>query len=135
MRWRLQLSDAVYNLAVLVLVALPVVFLANWIISVIAGHYTNINILMALSSGFYYAAIFAGPVLLGGLIHQVILAFVPPKLSRWQRRGLAFLAAWVVPGCVVLLGEPPEVMAWMAIPIALALVLYVSMLRLPQAST
>ena len=60
-----------------------------------------------------------------------MLLTLPRGWPAVRRRLVGALLSVVIPGTVVLLGQPPDVLAWLILPVVLALVVYSLLLRLP----
>ena len=66
------------------------------------------------------------PILAGGLIHQLLLWFIPGDWSRVQRRSVILLSALVIPALLLLFGNSASVMSSgrAFIPLAVIVVVY-----------
>ncbi len=119
------------NLAVLALAVFPLCFLLAWLQGLITGMPDTHRIGYMLETGAFYFFSYLGPVLLGGVVHQAMLLMLPRGWPAVRRRLVGALLSVVIPGTVVLLGQPPDVLAWLILPMVLALVVYALLLRLP----
>ena len=119
------------NLGWLGLVAFPAYFLLVWIQVLINGAEGSRDLGYALETGGFYYLAYVMYVLLGGLVHQILLLFLPRSWSPSQRRGAAVLLTPVIPLLMILLGESAQTIAEFLIPIILTLVIYGLLIRLP----
>jgi hypothetical protein len=129
---RLDAKLVFFNLLLLLLGMLPLVFLLIWIGNLMLGRYEDVNVVNAIASGFTYAVVYFLPVLVGGLAHQVLLAALPRSWSLRARRGAAVVLTIVVPVVLLLFGQPVDVLGWFAVPVGVALLAYGLLMRLPR---
>lgn len=129
------LTTALKNLALLALVVMPLFFVLVWV-QALLGRATGATDLgyVAETGGVYYLTNVA-PVLLGGIIHQVIWLVLPNEWPSARRRAVAFLTAPVIPIAALLSwGGPASSFLPFAVPMLLAFAVYVLLLRGPAPS-
>jgi hypothetical protein len=131
MMTKAALLTALKNLGWLALVAFPAFFLLVWIQALIGGAEGSRDLGYVLETGGFYYLAYVMYVLLGGLVHQISLLFLPRSWSPSQRRGAAVLLTPVIPLLLILLGEWAHTIAEFLIPIILTLVIYGLLIRLP----
>lgn len=129
---RFTAKSLILNLLLLVFGAVPLVFFLVWLGNLLLGRYEQLSLGFAASSGYLYTVIYFLPVLVGGLIHQALVAALPPGWTAWKRRIAAVLLTVVIPVVLILFGQPIDVLGWFAIPITIALIAYGLLMRLPR---
>ncbi len=95
------LTTALENLALLVLVAMPLFFALLWVRALVAGVEGATDLGGVAEMGvFSYLAIVV-PVLVGGLIHHVIWFVLPMAWPGARRRLVALFLAAVYPNSTI----------------------------------
>ncbi|MAO63621.1 MAG: hypothetical protein CL666_01340 [Balneola sp.] len=120
------------NLVLLALVVLPIFFVFVWIQSLLqqATGATEIAYVMETGGVYYLSNVI--PVLVGGLIHQLLLTFLPRELESTKYRIVAFFLTLIIPMVVWLLwGGPVKSFLLFAVPMILALGVYALLIRIP----
>lgn len=129
------LSTVIRNLALLALVVLPLFFVLVWAQALFARAADATNLGYVLETGSVYYLTNVVPVLLGGLIHQVIWLLLPNAWPGRRRRMVALLLAPVIPMAVLVSwGGPAGSLLSFAVPMALALAVHVLLMRGPASS-
>ncbi len=125
---RARAKVAMYNMAILLLVALP----AKLLIAAAQdlGHGPN-SFGKYLEYGAFYYLVDIGPFLLGGLLHQLLWFFLSRTPLGLGARILAYLASPVIPIMSFLLWQADlrTAIRAFALPIAIAMALYVILLK------
>lgn len=127
---RTILRTVLKNLALLALVAMPLFFVLVWVQVLLgrAAGATDLGSVME-TGGVYYLTNLA-PVLLAGLIHQVMWLVLPKDWPNAIRRVVALLLASVIPIAVVVSwGGPARSLLNFAVPMIVALAVYVFLMR------
>lgn len=120
------------NLALLVLVFMPLTFVLIGIIEMVRAESPTVDRDFATGSLVLYSVIYAVPVLIGGLLHQAAVTLLPSRWSSQRMRLAAVLLSPVVLVGVALLGQPVQVLMWFAGPLLISLVLFGFVSRLPE---
>ena len=126
---RRALTRILANLAILVLVVLPVWVCVAWVTQVVVSSGNSSN---RTAWGVTYVALIL-PALVGGAAHQAILALIPLSKKVGFARVIAGLTGPIIPIVGMAVGTP--LFLWAAWPDTIAafvaLVLYAALLRLP----
>lgn len=125
------IKTAIWNLALLAIAIVPLVFVLIWIQALVTGSSGARSVDYVLETGGFYYLVYIGGVLAGGLAHQVLLVVLTRTLSGLRLRILAAVLAATVPLGVIVLGERPGTLLEFALPVLLGLVVYALALRLP----
>lgn len=127
------MKRALSNILLLFLVAFPIWFAGLWLTATARmgpqGHWWE-------AVGFYFL-IMAPPLLLGGVIQQVVVRWlVPASWSSGRRRAAAMVSTLTVPLAFLLFRTDPGLLlsAGMVVPMAIALLAYGVVMRLPEAT-
>lgn len=124
------------NLALLAFVVTPVFFVLVWIQALFqqASGVTDLGYVLETGGVYYLSNLI--PVLVGGIIHQLLLLVLPGEWTNTRIRSIAFLLAFVIPITVWLSwGGPVSSFLNFAVPMSLALVIYVLLIRIPLSSS
>lgn len=102
------------NLAMLVFIALPLAMVVAWILGQIAPPAWRSEMdgqgSKLFSTFLFHFLILLVPSIIGGVIHQLILWFVPLSREQPMRRAIIVLTALVIPAAFLLTGTPPEIL-------------------------
>jgi hypothetical protein len=121
------------NIGWLILVALPCFFLLVWTQALIGDAEGSQNISYSLETGIFYYLGSVLYVVLGGLVHQVLLLFLPNTWNQFKLRVIALLLTPVIPLLLILMGERTQTITDFLIPVILALGVYGLLISLPEA--
>jgi hypothetical protein len=126
-------KGALQNLAILVFGALPLTIALVWLETLIAP----LDWMKGIDGGgsvgdyvvgfLFWMIVLVIPVLVGGVVHQLLIALVPASWSPAQRRLAILLTSPVILAALVPLstGNPGLLFSWRGlIPIGIALVCY-----------
>ena len=94
---RTVVVTALKNLGWLVVVALPLFFLLTWVQALVAGAEGSRDLGYVLETGAVYYLTNLPPVLVGGVIHQVIWLVLPRAWPRTRRMIMALVVAPLIP--------------------------------------
>ncbi len=120
------------NLALLVLVFMPLTFGLIGIIEMVRAKSPTVDREFAIGSLVLYSVIYAVPALLGGLLHQAAVTLLPARWSSQRMRLAAVLLSPIMLLGVALAGQPVQVLVWFAGPLLVGLVLFGYVSRLPE---
>ena len=120
-----------FNLLVLMLGWLPLFIVAFLLVPALLRGRQSITDLSGIieAGGFYYLTFFL-PVLLGGLLHQGILA-AAERASLKRPRMVAIVVSPVIPAMVIAFGTAPDLVLRFAPAILVWLLSYCAIIRLP----
>jgi hypothetical protein len=127
---------ALRNIAVLVLVAMPLFFLLTWLQALVTRTLDADALANAAETGAVYFLANAVAIVIGGVIHQGFWLSMPRGWSLLTRRAAALVAALVIIPVAVLVawGGSASNLLPFAVPMVLALLAYVILSRdAPQA--
>lgn len=121
-------SDLIRNIELLVGVALPLFLAGVWLQDHLTGtgHWAH-----PLESAFFEWLSLVPLLAFIGLVHSVGTAMVVALWPRAARRGTVALGAVVLVPLLVLAGRPPGLLAQYAVPLAVALAVYVLTSHIP----
>lgn len=129
MNWN-SLTTALKNLALLVFLAMPLFFLFVWIQALLRNGTAARDLGYVLETGGVYYLTNLLPVLIGGAVHQVFWLALPRKWPDGGRKAVALLLTPVIPLAIwILWGGPAGSLLSFAVPMILALITYVFMMR------
>ncbi len=80
----------------------------------------------------FYSAVFALPILAGGIVQSLVLLTMPASWDSRRRRLFAIATTAFVPVLVILLGQPASVLGRLASPLITCLVAYGLVMQLPD---
>lgn len=128
------LKAALKNLTLLALVAMPMFFLLVWIQALLGRATGATDLGYVIETGGVYYLTNLIPVLVGGLVHQAIWLALPGEWSKLVRRIVALLLTPLIPIAVLISwGGPAGSLTTFAIPMVLALAVYILLMRSPAA--
>jgi hypothetical protein len=122
------------NLAVLLLLGLPLWLAGLWIVARLAEGSQASNRWPEAAS--FYFLVLAPQMLLGGIVHQLVLAVAPIGWSRAARRAFAIATSIVIPLVLLLLGGSASVLLapMNLVCLGAALLVYDLLIQLPARS-
>lgn len=87
-----------------------------------------------LETGAFYFLVFVGPVISGGIVHQLVLYLAARQLSPRLHRLASLVLSPLILAVVVLWGQPLDPLLEFLIPIGVSLAVYALLARLPPAA-
>lgn len=127
-----KIKTALMNLLLLALVATPIFFFLVWAQGLITGAEGSTEVGYVLTTGAVYYLNNLIPILIGGLVHQIVWVCLPQGWSSSKTRAVALVLAPVIPVAVwVAWGGPARSLLHFVVPMALALLVYVFLMRTP----
>jgi hypothetical protein len=107
-------KPVLWNLLILLLVALPLAILLGWLAFVIfppdwmkSGGWPK-SLTNGLWGFVFWYLILVLPIGLGGLVHQAILGIIPNTWSAGVKRIAILVSAPLVPAGLWMIGHPPD---------------------------
>lgn len=126
---------ALKNVVWLVLGVLPVFFVLLWLQTLIVGMQESRELVSVLQAGVFFYLSIVIPVLIGGVVHQILLVAVSKvwaEITEVWFRIVALLISPLIPVAVWLSwgGEAKHLLPF-TIPMILVLIVYVFLMRKP----
>jgi hypothetical protein len=122
----------VRNLAILVGVVLPICLLLIWVALILTGGYGEWKDGPNLQAGLYWFILSVFPLLIAGLLHQLIVLFLPQTWDCRRRRRLGLALIPMIPlslaafGSFLIILVPPVTVA-----VTLGFIVYGFFLKFP----
>ena len=125
-----------FNILVLMLGWLPLFIVAFLLVPAIVRGRQDVANLSGIVEGigFYYLTFFL-PVLVGGVLHQGVLAVAAARGAPRRQRLIAILVSPVIPAMVIAFGTAPDLVLRFAPAIVVWLLGYCLLIRLPLPMT
>lgn len=122
------------NMLLLAVGALPLCFILTSLQDLIHGMPHSRGLGDGLETGAFYFLVFVGPVISGGILHQLVLYLAAMRLSPRLHRLASLVLSPLILAVVALWGQPLEPLLEFIIPIGISLATYAVLARLPPTS-
>lgn len=118
------------NLALLLFGVFPLWYLGRWSLASLVYGPQGGNVFAGLLFNLVTAS---GPLVIGGVAQQTVVALLPPRLPAWKRRALAYLSVLLVIASLVFFQYDPESLIEPVnlAPMLTSLALYGALMRIP----